>query len=94
MGLLDVKEMNYAKYTLGNIGIPTAVLIYTLNQLGSMMESTGGPMVIRLAQLGGECKEVSSMPDKEKARISPISLSRILTRPFLPRFIFFLSLMK
>lgn len=52
MGLLDVKEMNYAKYTLGNIGIPTAVLIYTLNQLGSMMESTGGPMVIRLAQLG------------------------------------------
>ena len=53
MGLLDVKEMNYAKYVLGNIFLPALAVYYFIKNLGPILES-GGTKVVLLAQLG--CK--------------------------------------
>lgn len=51
MGLLDVKEMNYAKYILGNIFLPALAVYYFIKSLSPILES-GGTKVVLLAQLG------------------------------------------
>jgi len=50
MALLDVKELNYFKYVLGNIIVPFGVFVMLIARLGCYME--GSVLVVCLAEIG------------------------------------------
>ena len=54
MALLDVKEINYAKYVLGNIILPAGAILFLLKKIGKYF-SEGGATTVLLAQIGCEC---------------------------------------